>query len=96
MDIGTENIDGAPAHIKGRVRYHYATMALATVEALCRVPMSDVGAYISQDAESHALSVLLAKGYRWIRTDGEHCVFEKAFVVPPHREKGKASDGNTD
>jgi hypothetical protein len=56
--------------------YHYATMPLAVVQPMLTVPIPD-GSYLSQDENSAALGHLLKSGYRWIRTDGETCVFEK-------------------
>lgn len=61
-------------------RFHYATMPLSVVEPMMRVPQPP-NAYLSQDAESTALKELLKKGYRWVRTDGDICVFEKAVGI---------------
>ena len=56
--------------------YHYATMPLHIVNPMLAVPVPE-NAYLSADAHSTKLSNLLKSGYRWIRTDGEHCIFEK-------------------
>jgi len=59
-----------------KIRYHYATVKAETVFALAMVPRPK-DSYISKDSDSEALKELLAKGYRWVRTDGEIAVFEK-------------------
>jgi len=58
--------------------YHYATMPFAAVREMLQVPVPE-GAYLAEDAETKALRDLLRKGYRWIRTDGDHAVFEKCL-----------------
>ncbi len=56
--------------------YHYATMPLALVEPCFRVPIPP-DSFLSEDPAVAELRALLSAGYRWIRTDGEICVFEK-------------------
>jgi hypothetical protein len=56
--------------------YHYATIPLDLVEPCFRVPMP-TDAFLSKDETSTALAELLNAGYRWVRTDGDVCVFEK-------------------
>jgi methionine aminopeptidase len=37
-------------------------------------------AYVAEDATIRAVRELLAKGYRWVRTDGDWAVFEKEIT----------------
>ncbi len=62
--------------LKVRDRYSYATMPLNAVIPLLCVP-APKESYISDDRNSRALRELLFQGYRWIRTDGDICVFER-------------------
>jgi len=58
--------------------YHYATLPLVDVEPCFRVPVPP-DSFLSQDGIAAELSLLLKSGYRWIRTDGEFCIFEKTL-----------------
>ena len=58
--------------------YHYATLPLAEVEPCFRVPVPK-DAFLSADSTATELAALLKSGYRWIRTDGEICIFEKTL-----------------
>ena len=60
-------------------RYHYATMRVCDIEPILHVPFPE-DSYLSQDNSTKTLAELLAKGYRWIRTDGEIAVFEKEIT----------------
>ena len=76
-------------------KYHYALMPFSVVEPMLRVPIAE-DAYISNDTESRALRDLLTKGYRWVRTDNEFCVFEKIVGLVsglPPRETEKLYSG---
>jgi hypothetical protein len=63
-----------------RTRYHYATMPFTTVAHMLQMPIPP-DAYLSEDDNSKALRELLAKGYRWVRTDGDLCIFEKIIQI---------------
>jgi hypothetical protein len=62
-------------------RFHYATVPAEYVLLASRI---DTGpdAYVADDAATIAVRDLLAKGYRWVRTDGEWAVFEKEIIKP--------------
>ncbi len=62
--------------------YHYATMPLGAVAEMGRVPAPEDG-YLSEDENVRAIRDLLAKGYRWVRSDGEWAVFERIIETPP-------------
>ena len=57
-------------------RFHYATVSAESVLLAGRIDVRPDG-YVTDDAETIAVRNLLAKGYRWIRTDGGLAVFEK-------------------
>jgi len=57
-------------------RFHYATVSAESVLLAGRIDVRP-DAYVAEDAETIAVRNLLAKGYRWIRTDGGWAVFEK-------------------
>lgn len=59
-----------------RRRFDYATVNAEAVRAVTARPMPDAG-YVSQDRDTEAVRDLLAKGYRWVRTEGELAIFEK-------------------
>lgn len=61
--------------------YEYATARASDVGAIFQVPR-EPGAYISRDATSAAVADLLARGFRWVRTDGEWAVFERLGPGP--------------
>jgi hypothetical protein len=58
-------------------RFRYAAMKFASVLDVMYVPITKGGAYPSDDADSKAFEELMAKGYRWIRTDSDWAIFEK-------------------
>jgi hypothetical protein len=57
-------------------RFEYASVNADAVRAVTARPMPDA-AYVSQDRDTEAVRDLLAKGFRWVRTEGELAVFEK-------------------
>lgn len=63
------------------VRYEYAVMPRDEVVALVRTfdAATTPGAYLSDDASHRDYCDLLARGFRWVRTDGDVAVFEKAI-----------------
>lgn len=65
------------------MKYHYATVKFSDLAPICKVP-SPKDSYISEDETVKAVSDLLKKGYRWIRTDGEYAVFEKEMKPTAH------------
>lgn len=56
--------------------YDYATVPENAAIAATRV-LTDQDAFISSEPEVEAVRNLLARGYRWIRTDSGWAVFEK-------------------
>lgn len=40
--------------------------------------------YLSKEPATDALKDVLALGYRWIRTEGDHAVFEREILRSPH------------
>ena len=60
-------------------RFHYATVSAEAVLLAGRIDVRP-DAYVAEDAETIAVRNLLAKGYRWIRTDGGWAVFEKEIT----------------
>ena len=53
-------------------------------EAFRHRPPEMADAYLSQDLHSELDGIrdALNKGYRWVRTDGEFAIFEKALARP--------------
>jgi hypothetical protein len=68
-------------------QYHYATMRVADIVPLLQLPVPD-DSYTSEDHTTSTLRNLLHQGYRWIRTDGDHAVFEKLILegIPANRD----------
>jgi hypothetical protein len=62
-------------------RFHYATVPAEYVLLASQVG-SWPDAYVAEDATTIAVRELLAKGYRWIRTDAGWAVFEKEIIKP--------------
>jgi hypothetical protein len=58
-------------------RFHYASMKFASVVDMTYVPFKERDRYPSDDPDSKAFEELMAKGYRWIRTDNDWAIFEK-------------------
>lgn len=67
-------------------RYQYKTLPAHQVIALTDVTDLHPDSYIAEDVESSTLRLLLANGYRWIRTDGDTAIFEKRRLVLPALE----------
>ena len=59
-----------------RRRFEYACVNADAVRAVTARPLPP-DAYVSDDLDTEAVRDLLAKGYRWVRTEGELAVFEK-------------------
>ncbi len=57
-------------------RFHYATVPMEDVAWEAHIT-TEPDAYVAEDATKIAVRELLAKGYRWVRTDGDWAVFEK-------------------
>jgi hypothetical protein len=66
--------------LSGRKRlFHYATVPAEYV-LLCARVNAEPDAYVAEDATTIAVRELLAKAYRWIRTDRGWAVFEKEII----------------
>jgi len=60
-------------------RYRYQVFPAAEVLALFAVrPDLPADAFISADRMTAAIQAALAAGFRWVRIDGEHAIFEAA------------------
>ena len=60
-------------------KYHYQVFPAAEVLALFAVrPDVPADAFISADKATEAIQAALTAGFRWVRTDGEHAIFEAA------------------
>lgn len=55
--------------------------AQAVVECFTPPRFDMADAYLSSDAETDSIKETLAAGFRWVRTDGEHAIFERATPV---------------
>ncbi|MBE2180152.1 MAG: hypothetical protein IAE97_06740 [Chthoniobacterales bacterium] len=66
----------ALAEVPRRRRFDYATVSAEALRAVTARPMPP-DSYVSQDRDTEAVRDLLAKGYRWVRTEGELAIFEK-------------------
>ncbi len=64
-------------------RYHYITIPFDDIEPILRGidPEAKPDAYVADDAPARILRDLLAKGYRWVRTDGDFAIFEQAIYA---------------
>ncbi len=51
--------------------------ANAVVELLSPKRFDMPDAYIASDLETDTIRETLALGFRWVRTDGEHAIFER-------------------
>lgn len=61
------------------IRYAYMVLPADTVRAALGPEDPDrPDAYLTEDVHTHALRDVLQKGYRWIRTEGEHAIFEQS------------------
>jgi hypothetical protein len=60
-------------------RFHYATVPLEDVAWAAHIT-TEPDAYVADDAATQAVRELLAKGYRWVRTDRDWAVFEKEII----------------
>ncbi|GEM_PF-1758174 len=87
-------VDTWLARTHRRSTYHYATVRADALVAMARVPAPE-DSYLSLDGEVAAVRDLLAKGYRWIRTDGEWAVFERA-IHAPRRPNDEPNDERTE
>lgn len=92
--LATALADTWLARTHRRPTYHYATVRADAVAAMARVPAPE-DSFLSLDAEVAAVRDLLAKGYRWIRTDGEWAVFERA-VHTPRRPNDQPNEERTE
>ena len=66
----------ALADVPARRKFEYATVSAEAVRAVTARPMPP-DAYVSQDRDTEAVRDLLARGFRWVRTEGDLAVFEK-------------------
>lgn len=55
-------------------RVHHAP-AVVELLAVKRFDMPD--AFLASDIETEEIQKTLAEGFRWVRTDGEHAIFER-------------------
>jgi hypothetical protein len=60
------------------MRYRYVTVRAVTLCELMQLVV-DRDAFISTNDESEKILRLFDQGYRWVRTDGDWAVLEKAF-----------------
>ena len=65
----------------------------AAFEAFRHRAITQPDAYLSEDLDSELSGIrdALNKGYRWVRTDGEYAVFEKALLRPLLQERAVPS-----
>lgn len=62
-------------------RFHYITLPFTDIAPLLEhALLHPPDAYAAEDGPSRALVDTLQKGYRWIRTDGDHAIFEKTLI----------------
>ena len=66
----------ALAEMPARRKFEYACVNADAVRAVTARPMPP-DAYVSDEADTRAVRDLLAKGFRWVRTEGDVAVFEK-------------------
>jgi hypothetical protein len=66
-----------------KTTYEYRTMPALAVIELTAAARPQPDAYLSDDQEKQAYDKLLAGGFRWIRTDGDTAIFERAKVRYP-------------
>jgi len=60
--------------------YHYATLPQESVIAAARVCTAP-DAYITEEPDITAARDLLAKGYRWVRSEEGFAIFEKRIAT---------------
>lgn len=62
-------------------KYEYATMPFTEVVGLIRTfdAATMPGAYLSDDDSLRLFCGLLSGGFRWVRTDGDLAIFERAI-----------------
>jgi len=63
-----------------RERWEYETLPVGFVVGLleARAVVKERGeGYVSKDAESERFDELMKRGFRWVRTDHGHAIFER-------------------
>lgn len=68
------------------VRYEYELLPACEVIPILQFN-NDPDSYLSRDSIGEELQRLKEKGFRWIRTDGDFCVFERIYLAKPDKEK---------
>jgi hypothetical protein len=56
--------------------YEYRTLSFGAVVDITAARV-EPDSYLSADQDSIALAKLLAEGFRWVRTDDGHAIFER-------------------
>lgn len=89
-DRGGRVLDQATGHIKFDYLVFKRTSVLEIFTPVDRETMPD--AVLSDDFETRAVQSAIEAGYRWVRTDGDFAIFERALIRAPRtpRKKGKA------
>lgn len=72
--------------LKGyRVAFEYETLPADQVRSIFRY-IEESDAYVSRDSILVELTRLKETGFRWIRTEGDHAIFERAYLKTPNEE----------
>jgi hypothetical protein len=61
--------------------FDYKVFPLLRVVELFSARVGLPDAYLAQDDETTAIQYALKEGYRWVRSDGEHAIFEKGVII---------------